>query len=118
MGEKRIEIVTESMYYTLMAFLRAPCSGAEAAVFVKELTRGRVVMGPATLYTILGRFEKEGILEELRTEGRRRIYRLTPKGAGIYAEERARMRLCLADAEEAERGGFGHENECISDATL
>ncbi|MEG1396000.1 MAG: helix-turn-helix transcriptional regulator, partial [Oscillospiraceae bacterium] len=69
MGDKRVEVVSESMFYTLMAFLRGEYSGAEIAVMVEELTKGRVRLGPATLYTILGRFEEEQILVETRTEG-------------------------------------------------
>ncbi|MEG1747468.1 MAG: helix-turn-helix transcriptional regulator, partial [Oscillospiraceae bacterium] len=80
MGDKRVEVVSESMFYTLMAFLRGEYSGAEIAVMVEELTKGRVRLGPATLYTILGRFEEEQILVETRTEGRKRIYRITDKG--------------------------------------
>lgn len=98
MGNKRIEVVSESMFYTLMAFLRGEYSGAEIAGIVEKLTNGRVRLGPATLYTILGRFEEEQILVETRTEGRKRIYRITDKGIKMYHDEYKRLAQCLADA--------------------
>lgn len=98
MGNKRIEVVSESMFYTLMAFLRGEYSGAEIAGIVEKLTKGRVRLGPATLYTILGRFEEEQILVETRTEGRKRIYRITDKGIKMYHNEYKRLAQCLADA--------------------
>lgn len=98
MGNKRIEVVSESMFYTLMAFLHGEYSGAEIANIVEKLTKGRVRLGPATLYTILGRFEEEHILMETRTDGRRRIYRITDKGIQMYYDERERLAQCLADS--------------------
>ena len=98
MGNKRIEVVSESMFYTLMAFLHGEYSGAEIAKMVEKLTKGRVRLGPATLYTILGRFEEDQILMETRTEGRKRIYRITDKGVQMYHDEHDRLVQCLADA--------------------
>ncbi|MCI7380779.1 MAG: helix-turn-helix transcriptional regulator [Hungatella hathewayi] len=104
MGNKRIEVVSESMFYTLMAFLHGEYSGAEIAGIIDKLTNGRVRLGPATLYTILGRFEEEQILVETRTEGRKRIYRITDKGIKMYHDEHKRLAQCLADAIAWEEG--------------
>lgn len=98
MGNKRIEVVSESMFYTLMAFLHGEYSGTEIASMVEKFTKGRVRLGPATLYTILGRFEEEHILTETRTDGRKRIYRITDKGIQMYNDEHERLRQCLADS--------------------
>ncbi len=102
MGNKRMEVVSESMFYTLMAFLRGECSGAEITNIVKTLTRGRVKLGPATLYTILGRFEEEKVIVETRTEGRKRFYILTEKGHKMYSEELNRLEMCITDAKMQE----------------
>ena len=37
-------------------------------------------MGPATLYTILGKFEAEQYIQETAVEGRKRTYAITEKG--------------------------------------
>ncbi len=99
MGDKRIEIVSESMFYTLMAFRQGECSGSEIANTVEAQTKGRVKLGPATLYTILGRFEEEKVIVETRTEGRKRFYLLTEKGHTMYKEELKRLKKCVCDAD-------------------
>lgn len=99
MPKKAMDILTESMFYVLMALCRGEMCGIDAAAFVEERTRGRVQLGPATLYTILGKFEKEKYIREVRVEGRKRTYRITDKGRAAFDEELARLKQCVADAE-------------------
>ena len=100
MGGRERGALTEPMFYVLMAFLKRDMCGMEIAQFVETRTRGRVRLGPGTLYTLLAKFQEEGLIRETEVEGRRRTYRLTPQGRDAYQEELARLRLCLADAEE------------------
>ena len=100
MPKKSMENLTESMLYVLMAFHCRPMCGIEVAAFLDTLTKGRVQMGPATLYTILGKFVEERLIEETAVEGRKRTYRLTGKGRAVFQEELDRLRACLNDAEE------------------
>lgn len=102
MPKKPMEILTESMFYCLMALCREPMCGTQIADFIHQRTRGRLQMGPATLYTILGKFEKEDLIREISVSGRKRTYRITEKGRQAYEEELARLKQCVADAE----GGF------------
>lgn len=99
MPKKSMEILTESMFYVLMAFCNGPMCGIDVAEFIERKTKGRVQIGPATLYTILGKFEKEKYIKEIEVEGRKRTYSLTSKGAQAYRLEVERLRSCLADAE-------------------
>jgi len=99
MPKKAMEILTESMFYVLMAFYHGPRCGTDAADFIEQRTHGRVLMGPATLYTILGKFEKEKYIREILVEGRKRTYRITDKGRSAYEEELRRLKQCIADAE-------------------
>ena len=57
-------------------------------------------MGPGTLYTLLAKFQEEGLLRETQVEGRKRTYHLTEKGRHAYQEELERLRRCLSDGEE------------------
>ncbi len=98
-----METLTEAMLYVLMAFRRGKLCGAEVSAWVEEKTGGRLRLGPATLYTILGKFEKEKLLRETLVEGRKRTYALTEKGEEAYRAEAERLRACLRDAEEEER---------------
>lgn len=99
MPKKAMDILTESMFYVLMAFCHGPMCGTDVAQFIEARTHGRLLMGPATLYTILGKFEKEKYIRELQVEGRKRTYQITEKGRHAYQEELARLRQCVADAE-------------------
>ena len=102
MPKKAMEILTESMFYVLMALSKSPMCGIDIAAWITSRTRGRVSLGPATLYTVLGKFEKEGYIAETEVEGRKRTYRLTGKGTDAYRTELDRLRQCIADADGKE----------------
>ena len=95
--------LTEPMYYVLMSFLRQDMCGTEITEFVDRKTQGRVNLGPGTLYTLLARFLDEGLIRETQVDGRRRTYRITPKGRAAFQEELERLRACTADGEEESR---------------
>jgi DNA-binding PadR family transcriptional regulator len=98
-----METLTEAMFYVLMALRSRPMCGIEIASTIDELTENRVNIGPATLYTVLGRFEKEGYIEEIEVSGRKRTYRITRIGLKAYQEELERLSRCLLDAQRMER---------------
>ena len=98
MPKKSLELLTESMFYVLMALDMKPMCGIEIASFVEETTAKRLRIGPATLYTILAKFEQQKYIREIAAEGRKRTYAITPEGSGAYAAEVRRLKLCLADA--------------------
>ena len=105
MPPRALENLTESMFYVLMAFSKGPKCGIEISDDIKNRTKGRVRLGPATLYTILGKFEKENYIEEVEVEGRKRTYRLTQTGLMAYRAELGRLRKCVLDAEAADAEG-------------
>ena len=95
--------LTEPMFYVLMSFLRRDMCGTEITEFVERRTRGRVRLGPGTLYTRLAKFQDEGFIQETEVDGRKRTYRLTDQGRQAYHEELDRLRACVLDGEEEER---------------
>ena len=99
MPKKAMDILTESMFYVLMAFMQSPMCGIEIVEFIDRRTKGRIQMGPATLYTILGKFEKENYIKEISVIGRKRTYQITDLGRAAYTEELARLKQCVTDAE-------------------
>lgn len=110
MAKKPLEVLTESMFYLLMALSREERCGTEIAAFIDRKTGGRVAMGPGTLYALLGRFLEEGLIAEVEAPGRRRAYRLTEQGRRLYGQELDRLRSCVADAEsEAQAQPAGEE---------
>ena len=72
------------MFYVLLCFHRGVMSGTEISDYV---------------YTILGAFQAENVIEKTGSEGRRISYRITEKGERLFQEEVDRMRKCLADAD-------------------
>lgn len=95
--------LTEPMFYVLMSFLHRDMCGTEITEFVERRTRGRVRLGPGTLYTLLAKFQDEGFIQETEVDGRKRTYRLTDQGRQAYHEELDRLRACVLDGEEEER---------------
>ena len=99
MPKKAMDILTESMFYVLMALRAGSMCGTQIADFVEHRTQGRLLIGPATLYTVLGKFEKEGYIQEIFVRGRMRTYEITEKGTRAYEEELNRLKRCVLDAE-------------------
>ena len=100
MAKKAMVNLTETMFYVLMAFSQGEMCGIDIADFIERSTNGRVKIGPATLYTILGKFENEKFIKETNVEGRKRTYMLTDKGRDAYYTELERLKQCVADAEK------------------
>ena len=100
MGGKERGPLTEPMFYVLMSFLRQDMCGTEITEFVERKTHGRVKLGPGTLYTLLGKFQDEKLIQETEVDGRKRTYRITPKGRAVFQDELDRLRACLTDADE------------------
>lgn len=98
MPKKPLENLTESMFYVLMSFSVKPLCGIEVVDFIEQRTGGRVKLGPATLYTILAKFEKVNYITEITIDGRKRTYRITEKGLLAYHEELLRLQKCIRDA--------------------
>lgn len=101
MPKQAMENLTESMFYVLMALQRGDACGAEITAYAAQISGGAVRLGPATLYTLLARFEKEGFLAEAGSVGCKRYYHLTAAGKAAYEGERARLQRCLDDAARA-----------------
>lgn len=99
MSKQQLELLTESMFYVLMSLLSGEKYGIEIAGFVEATTKGRVTVGPGTLYTILGKYEKAGYIVETAVVGRRRTYAITKVGKDAYVQEVIRLKSVLEDVE-------------------
>ena len=88
--------MTEAMYYVLLALTR-PDHGYGLMQRIKELTGGRVVMGPGTLYGIITRLEREKLITLEQQDGRRKTYLITPQGRSALLEEYRRLRRLVDD---------------------
>ena len=96
MARGKLDTLTEQMYYLLLA-LHEPGHGYAIMERVGELSHGRLQMGPGTLYTLLGRFEKEGLIRLMNEEDHRKTYALTTLGQETLEKEYERLRRQVAD---------------------
>ena len=99
MARAKYKTLTEQMFYILIC-LRKECCGIDIMEMVSDMTRGRVVLGPGTLYALLGDFVKQGFIRETAVEGRKRSYIITESGLEILSEEYARLRAQVDDYEK------------------
>lgn len=104
MPKRALKSLTESMFYVLMALSREPKCGIDISSFIERKTDNTLQIGPATLYTILAKFEKEKYIKEIDVEGRKRTYRITDIGMQAYREQAIRLKRCVEDAES--EGGY------------
>lgn len=93
-------VLSESMFYVLIALKQGSKSGIEICDYVSGLTFTRVPLPPGTLYTILGKFEDEGLISEIKIEGRKRTYALTELGEQALLAEYQRIQQVLKDYQE------------------
>ena len=71
---------------------------------VESLTRGRVSVGPGTLYNLLDSFLQAGMIQETSVVGRKRSYRITGKGQAALDAEYRRLLALTEDYESFMRG--------------
>ena len=96
MARKKLETLTEQMYYVLLA-LAEERHGYGVIQYASQLTNGRVKLGAGTLYALLARFEQEGLIRPTKEEENRKYYVLTTAGRRTLEDEFHRLRRQVAD---------------------
>lgn len=97
--------MTEAMYYVLLALMR-PNHGYQLMQSIVEVSKGRLKMGPGTLYGVLSRMQKEGLIVLSKDDGRRKTYEITLEGEQALRMEYQRLKSLINDSlilEEGER---------------
>ena len=98
MPREKFVTLTEQMFYILLC-LQEECCGTDIMDRVRKVTAGRVNVGPGTLYNLLAQFSEEGIIRLTKTEGKKRSYIITAKGAALLEKEYARIQQQARDYE-------------------
>jgi DNA-binding PadR family transcriptional regulator len=90
--------LSPTAFHVLVAMADGPRHGYAIAQEVEELSQGRIVMGPGTLYGSLQRMSTAGLIQESENPGerglhasRRRYYRMTPLGSAALRAESERL---------------------------
>ena len=84
--------LTEATYYILLT-LREPLHGYAVMQRIQEMSHGMVEIGPGTLYGAFTNLEKEGLIEMVKHENRRKSYLLTPKGKQTLLAQIERLQI-------------------------
>lgn len=84
--------LTEATFYIMMALVE-PMHGYAIMQQVEEVSKGRVKIGPGTLYGAFSTLEKERLIEMISEENRRKIYLLTDKGKQVLALQAERVKI-------------------------
>ncbi len=87
--------LTETTYYILLS-LYQPLHGYGIMQRAAELSGGRVRLAAGTLYGALNALVEKGWIMLLPVEGRKKEYRLTPRGLEVLQKELARLRELVA----------------------
>lgn len=99
MAREQFQTLTEPMYYILLA-LTEECCGVDIMEKVRDISRGRVRVGPGTLYAMLSRFEENDMIRKTAEEGRKKSYIITETGKQMLREEQERLKIMIRDGEE------------------
>lgn len=99
MPREQFQNLTEPMYYILLALLEESC-GVDIMDKVNSLSKGRVQVGPGTLYSLLGKFQDEHFIKETKVEGRKRSYIITKSGLDLLLAEYRRLNVLIEDGKE------------------
>lgn len=96
MAREQFQTLTEPMYYILLA-LTQECCGVDIMEKVRTLSRGRVKVGPGTLYAMLSKFEENDVIVRTAEEGRRKSYIITDTGREMLKKEYERLKMMVED---------------------
>ena len=96
MAREQFQTLTEPMYYILLTLMEE-CCGVDIMEKVKEISHGRVLVGPGTLYAMLAKFEENGVIQMTTSEGRRKSYIITDVGREMLQKEYDRLMIMVED---------------------
>ncbi|MEG0451165.1 MAG: PadR family transcriptional regulator [Lysinibacillus sp.] len=89
--------MTEAMYYVLLALMR-PNHGYQLMQAITDVSNGRLKMGPGTLYGVLSRMQKDGLISLAEDDGRRKTYQITVEGEEALRIEYSRLNALINDS--------------------
>jgi len=84
--------LSEATYYILLALVE-PLHGYGIMHKVEGMSEGTVNIGPGTMYGAFSTLEKEGLINMVKEEERRKTYTLTEKGKQVLTEQIQRLQI-------------------------
>lgn len=92
--------MTETGFYILLC-LQNPMHGYSIVQKVETMTEGEIRLSPGTMYGSLSKMEKDGLIQFVREEEKRKIYHITELGKEVLQLEVKRIERLHRNAKEA-----------------
>ena len=91
--------MTETAFYILLC-LKKPNHGYGIVQTVEKLTDGAIRLAPGTMYGSLSKMEKDGLIQFIKEEDKRKIYQITDLGLEVLQIELKRIERLYRIAQE------------------
>lgn len=91
--------MTETGFYILLC-LREENHGYGIVQKVEALTQGQIKLSPGTMYGSLSKMEKDALIEFVREEEKRKIYKITELGTQVLDLEMKRIERLYRNIQE------------------
>lgn len=91
--------MTETGFYILLC-LQQPNHGYGIVQKVSAMTEGEVRLTPGTMYGSLSKMERDGLIQFVREEEKRKLYTITQLGQEVLELELRRIRRLYRNAQE------------------
>lgn len=91
--------MTETGFYILLC-LQKPNHGYGIVQKVENMTEGEIRLSPGTMYGSLSKMEKDGLIQFIREEEKRKIYTITELGREVLQLELKRIKRLYRNAQE------------------
>jgi len=91
--------MTETAFYILLC-LKKPNHGYGIVQTVEKMTDGEVRLAPGTMYGSLSKMEKDGLIQFIKEEDKRKIYQITNLGSEILQIELKRIERLYRNSQE------------------
>ena len=82
--------MTETGFYILLC-LQQPNHGYGVVQMVEKMTDGEIRLAPGTMYGSLSKMEKDGLIQLVREEEKRKLYEITALGQEVLELEKKRI---------------------------
>lgn len=91
--------MTETGFYILLC-LQKPNHGYGVVQMVEKMTDGEIKLAPGTMYGSLSKMEKDGLIQFVREEEKRKIYQITELGKEVLQLELKRIKRLYRSIQE------------------
>lgn len=91
--------MTETAFYILLC-LKRPNHGYGIVQTVEKLTGGAIRLAPGTMYGSLSKMEKDGLIQFIKEEDKRKLYQITDLGLEVLQIELKRIERLYRIAKE------------------